>query len=181
MSVWSLWVGKLFLKNLRPGGDRRTCLKLEKPRAREAGDLSPKSGKKWTFSLPFPLPALPLTQFWDQMHSHPKTESWHCTLPFSTPPPGFWRAEEILSCPLWSTIRYCSEQAGTCFQKAAGPGDHVSLLDTINWVMSQSRNEDKFWCLLQLSWEMHLHRPKSHRGRESRTDSLCLWGPHGHR
>lgn len=43
--------------------DRRTCLKLEKPRAYEAGDLSPKSGKKWTFSLPLPLPALPLTQF----------------------------------------------------------------------------------------------------------------------
>ena len=88
MSVWSLWVGKFFLKNLRPGGDRSTRLKLEKPRAREAGDLSPKSGKKWTFSLPFPLPALPLPQLWDQVHSHPKTESWHCILPFSSPPPA---------------------------------------------------------------------------------------------
>lgn len=102
-------------------------------------------------------------------------------MPFRTPPPGYQLAEEILRRLLWSTIRYSSEQAGTCFQKAAGPGDHVSLLDTINWVMSQSHNEDKFWCLLQLSWEMHLHRPKSHRGRESRTDLLCLWGPHGHR
>lgn len=92
----------------------------------------------------------------------------------------FWLVEEILNPPLQSTICYCSEQAGTCFQKAAGPGDHVSLLDTINWVMSQSCNEDKFWCLLQLSWEMHTHRPKSHRGRERQTDLLCLSGPHGH-
>lgn len=91
-----------------------------------------------------------------------------------------WLAEQIRSHPLWSTIHYCSEQAGTCFQKAAGLGDHVSLLDTINWVMSQSHNEDKFWCLLQLSWEMQTHRPKSHRGRENRTDLLCLSGPHGH-
>lgn len=126
------------------------------------------------------LPSLSLSFETKCIHT-PKlrADTAHClSVP---PPPGFWRPEEILSCPLWSTIRYCSEQAGTCFQKAAGPGDHVSLLDTINWVMSQSRNEDKFWCLLQLSWEMHSRRPKSHRGRESRTDSLCLWGPHGHR
>lgn len=46
--------------------------------------------------------------------------------------------------------------------------------------MSQSCNEDKFWCLLQLSWEMQTHRPKSHRGRGNWTDLLCLSGPHGH-
>lgn len=46
--------------------------------------------------------------------------------------------------------------------------------------MSQSCNEDKFWCLLQLSWEMRTHGPKSHRGRGNRTDLLCLSGPHGH-
>lgn len=63
---------------------------------------------------------------------------------------------------------------------AAGPGDSVSLLDTINWVMSQSCNEDKFWCLLQMSWEMHTRRPENHRGMERRIDLLCLLGLHGH-
>ena len=128
MSVWSLWVGKLFLKNLRPGGDRRTCLKLEKPRAREARDLSPKSGKKWTFSLPFPLPAFPLTQFWDQMHSHPKTESWHCTLPFSTPPPSFWRVEEILSCLSGAPFVTALNRLGLAFKRQLGLGTMFHFL-----------------------------------------------------
>lgn len=131
--------------------------------------------------LPSYLSTVPLTCFWDQVHSNPKELTLlHTVFLQHTAPRVFWLAECIQSHPLWSTIRYCSEQAGTCFQKAAGPGDHVSLLDTINWVMSQSRNEDKFWCLLQLSWEMQTHRPKSHRGREKRTDLLCLSGPHGH-
>lgn len=175
--------GRISLKKLRLRGDGSVCLNLEKSRAAEAGSLSLKSGQiQDNFFSSSHWPTGPPTWFWDQVHSNPKTKSWQCTLPFqNTPLPlCFWLAEQIRSHALWSTIRYCSEQAGTCFQKAAGLGDHVSLLDTINWVTSQSCNEDKFWCLLKLSWEMQTHQPKSHRGRENRTDLLCLSGPHGH-
>lgn len=117
--------------------------------------------------------------FWDQLQSYPKTENWHCTL-WLWNPLCFCLAEHILNHPLWSTIHYSSEQAGNCFQKAAGPGDHVSLLDTINWGMSQNRNEDKFWCFLKLSWEGHTNRPQCPTGRELWTDLFCLLGPRGH-
>lgn len=106
--------------------------------------------KQRTFSLPFLL-SLPtsLSLSFEIKYVHIPKLSADTAHGLSEPlPPAFRLAEQILSCPLWSTIRYCTEQAGTCFQKAAGPGDHVSLLDTINWVMSQSHNEDKFWCLL---------------------------------
>lgn len=170
--------GQILRKETQTVGGRAAYLNLRSPGAQEEATSAGSQGKHQTFSFPSHAPTCPLTQGWDQMHSYPKTE-----LPVPWPfwnPLCFRGVEQILIYPLQCTIRYCSEQAGTCFQKAAGLGDHISLLDTINWVMSQSHNEDKFWCLLQLSWEMQTHRPKSHRGRERRTDLLCLSGLHGH-
>lgn len=119
--------GQILHKETQTVGGRAAYLNLRSPGAQEEATSARSQGKHQTFSFPSHAPTCPLTQGWDQMHSYPKTE-----LPVPWPfwsPLCFRGVEQILICPLQCTVRSLLLWTGwDLFQKAAGPGDHISLL-----------------------------------------------------